>query len=137
LIDRSPVYDKKDSCQSFKKENSLKNFNPAHPRCIFPKYGLVVDTAMRAKNLSSEDVAGRMGIDASAVRGWRRGFGRNASTRTTHLESILGITVDMSEPVPSAKVATSTKSSPPTDPVLPHLAAIAVAHGYTATFTPI
>ncbi len=115
----------------------MKKFNPAHPRCIFPKYGLLVDTAMQAKGLSSEDIAKQMGIDGSAVRGWRRGFGRNAVARKAQLEAILGITLDMSESVPSATQPKANKSIAQADPVLPHLAAIALAHGYAATFVPI
>jgi ribosome-binding protein aMBF1 (putative translation factor) len=112
----------------------VKKFNPAHPRCIFPKYGRIVDTAMLAKDLTSEDIARQMKIDGSAVRGWRRGFGRNAPPRTAQLEGILGVKLDMSEPVPSAK---KIKAALPTDPVLSHLAAIALAHGHTVTFTPL
>ena len=122
----------------------MKSFDPSHPRCIFPKYGAVVDNAMRRKDLSATDVARHLNIDPSGPAGWRRGFSRNASTRTTQLENLLGVKLDMSEPAPSAKAAAGGASgggggvkAAPTDPVLPHLAAIALAHGFKATFVPI
>lgn len=122
----------------------MKAFDPNHSRCIFPRYGAIVDAAMRGKNLTATDVANHMGIDPSVPAGWRRGFGRNAPARTAQLEALLGVKLDMSEPVPSAKETTQTSDQvpvtdapAPTDPVLPHLAAIALAHGYKTTFTPL
>jgi ribosome-binding protein aMBF1 (putative translation factor) len=121
----------------------MKSFNPDHHRCIFPKYGAIVDAAMRGKGLSATDVAKRLKIDPSGPAGWRRGFGRNGPTRTAQLEALLGVKLDMSEIVPSAKLKAgdsdnlAANDAPLTDPVLPHLAAIALAHGFKASFTPL
>ena len=121
----------------------MKSFDPDHSRCIFPQYGAIVDTAMRGKNLSATDVGKHLNVDPSGPASWRRGFGRNSPTRTAQLEALLGVKLDMSEMVPSAKVnATSNDNravngSALTDPVLPHLAAIALAHGFKASFTPL
>lgn len=122
----------------------MKSFDPDHPRCIFPKYGAIIDAAMRGKNLSATDVAKHLNIDPSGPAGWRRGFSRNSSTRTVQLEALLGVKLDMSEVVPSAKVnatgngdQAANDGASLTDPVLPHLAAIALAHGFKASFTPL
>jgi hypothetical protein len=128
----------------------MKSFDPNHPRCTFPKYGAIVDAAMRGKNLTATDVANHLNIDPSGPAGWRRGFGRNGPTRTAQLEALLGVKLDMSEPVPSAKVASVsalsgstggagpiTAAPAPVDPILPHLEAIALARGFKTTFTPI
>jgi ribosome-binding protein aMBF1 (putative translation factor) len=121
----------------------MKNFDPDHRGCIFPKYGAIVDAAMRGKDLSATDVAKHLKIDPSGPAGWRRGFGRNNPTRTAQLEALLGVRLDMSEVVPSAKLNAVGRDdqvindAPLTDPVLPHLAAIALAHGFRASFTPL
>jgi hypothetical protein len=81
----------------------MKGFDPDHPRCIFPKYGAIVDAAMRGKNLSTTDVVKHLKIDPSGPAGWRRGFGRNGPTRTAQLEALLGVKLDMGEVLPSAK----------------------------------
>ena len=114
----------------------MKAFDPNHPRCIFPRYGAAIDAAMHARGLSSEDVAKSLRIDGSSPRAWRRGFGRNDPTRRADLEALLGVKLPMDEPVPSqAKKAAQAAAQP--DPVLPHLAAIAMAHGFRATFVPL
>lgn len=122
----------------------MKSFDPNHTRCIFPKYGAIVDAAMRGKNLSATDVGKHLNVDPSGPAGWRRGFGRNGPTRTAQLEALLGVKLDMSEVVPSAKVNAAGNADRAvnggaslTDPVLPHLAAIALAHGFKASFTPL
>ena len=119
----------------------MKTFDANHLRCIFPKYGAIVDAAMRGKNLSATDVAKHLGIDPSVPTGWRRGFSRNGPTRTVPLQALLGVKLDMSELVPSAKVGSNggqvTANTVLTDPVLPHLTAIALAHGFEATFIPL
>ena len=122
----------------------MKSFDPDHLRCIFPKYGAIVDAAMRGKGLSATDVAKHLKIDPSGPAGWRRGFGRNGPTRTTQLEALLNVKLDMSEVVPSAKLHAVGRDDQVvngaqqlTDPVLPHLAAIALAHGFKASFTPL
>ncbi len=117
----------------------MKTFDPEHPRCLFPKYGGAVDSAMRARGLSATDVAKHLHIHPSCQSEWRRGFGRSAPTRTAKLEALLGVKLDMSEALPSARGGQGqvVTDAPLTDPVLPHLAAIALAHGFKATFTPL
>ena len=119
----------------------MKSFDPDHSRCIFPRYGAVVDTAMRGKNLSATDVGKHLNVDPSGPAGWRRGFGRNGPTRTAQLEALLGVKLDMSEMVPSARVNATRNQAVNggalTDPVLPHLAAIALTRGFKASFTPL
>lgn len=117
----------------------MKPFDPTDPRCIFPKFGKAVDEAMRAKGFNNTSLAARLGIDHTAVAGYRRGFSRPTDAeRIALMERLLGIKLIISEPRPSVlRKARQQPSLPLDDPRLTHLAALALGMGYEVSFTPI
>ena len=127
-----------------------KDFDPTDRRCIFPKFGKAFDAAMTAKGLTNSELAKRIGVDHTAIAGYRRGFSRPmVSEKMLKLGRELGIKLNMSEPRPSqiprlSKPKDETKPSskvegpkPELPPALTHLAAIALDYGYMTSFTRI
>lgn len=117
----------------------MKPFDPTDPRCIFPNCGKTIDDAMQATSFNNTSLAGELGIDHTAVAGYRRGFSRpNDPDRIKKMEELLGVKLDMTELTPSEKrrkAGVSVASEP--HPVLDHLAAAARVLGYSASFTPV
>jgi len=116
-------------------------FDPTHRRCIFPRFGKMVDDAMTQKGFTNVELAKRVGVDHTVIAGYRRGFSRpQVSANALILGRELGIKLDLNEPRPSARNAIEQQPDPADQelpPALIHLAAIALDYGYQASFTPI
>jgi ribosome-binding protein aMBF1 (putative translation factor) len=111
----------------------MKPFDSTDRRCIFPVFGKQTDTAMKAKAFTNTALAAKLGIDHTAVAGYRRGFSRPTPERAVEMGKLLGVQLDMSEARPSKR-----NSAPvPNDPRLAHLAALALGMGFQASFTPV
>jgi transcriptional regulator with XRE-family HTH domain len=121
----------------------MKPFDPTDSRCIFPKFGKATDAAMQAKGYTNTRLALALGIDHTAVAGYRRGFSRPTdAARIALMEKLLGVKLNTSEPRPSVlrktRAANAAQPSLPLDdPRLTHLAALALAMGFEATFVPV
>ena len=117
----------------------MKPFDPTDRRCIFPKCGKIIDSAMQARGYNNTSLAAELGIDHTAVAGYRRGFSRpNDKARVAQLEKMLNVKLDMSELTPSEKRRRNIEGSATAiNPALEHLAAAALALGFYTTFTPV
>lgn len=118
---------------------TVKPFDPTDPRCIFPVCGKIIDDAMQATGYNNTSLASELGIDHTAVAGYRRGFSRpNDPERVKRMEKLLGVKLDMTELTPSEKRRKAGASvASASHPVLEHLAAAARVLGYNATFSPV
>ena len=117
----------------------MKPFDPTDRRCIFPECGKIIDNAMQAMEYNNTSLAAKLGIDHTAVAGYRRGFSRPSDkARIVQLEKLLNVKLDMSELTPSEKRRRNIGGSAPAiNPALEHLAAAALALGFQTTFTPV
>ncbi|PZR81631.1 MAG: hypothetical protein DI537_37945 [Stutzerimonas stutzeri] len=116
----------------------MKPFDTTDRRCIFPKCGKIIDDAMRAKGFNNTSLAAKLGIDHTAVAGYRRGFSRpNDAVRIKLMERLLGVKLDMNEKRPSERRTEQVAIVAEAPPALQHLAAAALALGYKATFVPV
>lgn len=87
---------------------SRKTYDPTHPRCIYPRFGATVDSALRDIGMSASELSRKLGVDASSVRGYRRGFQRISASRVKDLEFHLGVRIDMSESTPTERRETKS-----------------------------